>query len=343
MKTVDVCKIRDVTWHAKKKPSSSVLVDLVPPLDDKQIDRMLDRIKQAGQNAVIMSVRPKFMPSASTPNVVASSVDEETPQVLQLYLVQLFNENCKTATIAELRAMAENIVLRYTAEEILLIERLTRGQHLSKFWYRFRAGRITASLFKRVCRTSEDHPSLSLVKLICNPQDYTFKSVYTDHGIEFEPVARCEYEKKMTALGHTNFKVTESGLMVSSKYPHIGASPDGIWSCDCCGTGILEIKCPFKGKDKGIIAYANVRGSSIEQLNDGSFSLKKDHEYYFQVQMQLFVASFEIAHFVVWTNLGLQIIEVPADKGFWSLNYPKTVSFFKNVILPEMIGQYYSR
>lgn len=104
--------------------------------------------------------------------------------------------------------------------------------------------------------------------------------------------------------------------MVSSKYSHIGASPDGIWNCDCCGTGILEIKCPLKGKNRSIVAYANGRGSAIEQLIDGSFCLKKDHEYYFQMKMQLFVASFENAHFVVWTNLGFEIIQVLLIKVF---------------------------
>lgn len=343
MKTVNVCQIRDVTWHAKKKPSSSVLVDAFPPLDDAEIDQLLDRIQQSDRNAVLMCVRPKFMSAKSSSNVVASHVDEETPQVLQLYMVQLFNVNCMSATITELRALADNIELRYTAEEIETIERLTKSQRLTKFWYRFRAGRITASLFKRVCRTSIDHPSLSLLKQISDPQDCKFSSVYTSYGIEFESVARNEYQARMIDLGHINFKVTQSGLIVSNEYPHIGASPDGIWSCECCGIGTLEIKCPYKGKDKGIIAYCNERNSCIEQLIDGSFSLKKDHEYYFQVQMQLFVSACEIAHFVVWTNLGLEIIEVYADQDFWSVYYPKTVTFFKKVILPEMIGKFYSR
>lgn len=341
MKKVDVCKIRDVTWHSKTKPSSSVIVEAILPLDDQRIDRMLNRIKQAGQTSVLMSVRPNFMSVAPTTNV-ETAIDEETTQVLQLYMVQFFKKECTTATIAELRAMAENIELRYTAYEISTIEKLTRNQRLTKFWYRLRAGRITASLFKRVCRTSEEHPSLSLVKLICDPQDYKFTSVYTNYGIEYESIARDEYEIQMVDLGHKHFKVVQSGLIVSNNFPHIGASPDGIWSCDCCGTCTLEIKCPYKGKDKGIIAYSNERGCSIEQLNDGSFFLKKDHEYYYQVQMQLFVSGFELAHFVVWTNLGLEIIHVPADHDFWSLNYPKTVTFFKKVILPELIGQFYS-
>ena len=30
----------------------------------------------------------------------------------------------------------------------------------------------------------------------------------------------------------------------------MGASPDGIVQCDCCGKGVVEIKCPFSCRDK---------------------------------------------------------------------------------------------
>ncbi len=34
----------------------------------------------------------------------------------------------------------------------------------------------------------------------------------------------------------------ESGLWLNPKWPYMGASPDGIVTCDCHGTGICEIK-----------------------------------------------------------------------------------------------------
>ena len=27
--------------------------------------------------------------------------------------------------------------------------------------------------------------------------------------------------------------------------PRLGASPDGVVQCECCGNGVLEIKCPY--------------------------------------------------------------------------------------------------
>ena len=33
-------------------------------------------------------------------------------------------------------------------------------------------------------------------------------------------------------------------------YPFLGASPDGLVCCSCCGKGLLEIKCPYSIRDR---------------------------------------------------------------------------------------------
>jgi hypothetical protein len=40
---------------------------------------------------------------------------------------------------------------------------------------------------------------------------------------------------------HINFKIELSGFAINSQHPFLGATPDGIISCDCCGKGALEI------------------------------------------------------------------------------------------------------
>lgn len=54
-----------------------------------------------------------------------------------------------------------------TAEEALNCEKVTRQQ---ANWFNFRVGRVTASRAKRVCRSSPENPSKSLIKEICYPQ-----------------------------------------------------------------------------------------------------------------------------------------------------------------------------
>ena len=46
----------------------------------------------------------------------------------------------------------------------------------------------------------------------------------------------------MSSVRHHNFKVEESGLFISTEYPFVGASPDGLVTCACCSDGVCEIK-----------------------------------------------------------------------------------------------------
>ena len=54
-----------------------------------------------------------------------------------------------------------------------------------------------------------------------------------------EDSARKEYLKKAEEM-HVSFNCQSAGL----QYPHLGATPDGVIECECCGAGIIEIKCP---------------------------------------------------------------------------------------------------
>jgi len=41
---------------------------------------------------------------------------------------------------------------------------------------------------------------------------------------------------------HEGLKVTTAGLFIDCESPFVGASPDGIIVCTCCGKGVLEVK-----------------------------------------------------------------------------------------------------
>lgn len=48
---------------------------------------------------------------------------------------------------------------------------------------------------------------------------------------------------------HTNFTLEDAGFFIFMERPYIGASPDPIVTCECCGMGTVEVKCPFCYKD----------------------------------------------------------------------------------------------
>ena len=63
-----------------------------------------------------------------------------------------------------------------------------------------------------------------------------------------EENAKCYYSK-FSEKQHSSFDLQEPGLLISSSYFWIEASQDGIGKFHCCDPSIVEIKCPFKGKD----------------------------------------------------------------------------------------------
>lgn len=44
---------------------------------------------------------------------------------------------------------------------------------------------------------------------------------------------------------HMNFNLKAVGLTVKTDKPYLTASPNGVFSCGCSGTGVLEIKHPM--------------------------------------------------------------------------------------------------
>ncbi|ELT88526.1 hypothetical protein CAPTEDRAFT_209643 [Capitella teleta] len=64
-------------------------------------------------------------------------------------------------------------------------------------------------------------------------------------GREKENTARLPYEQQMQVL-HQDFYLRQTGLLVKEDEPFLAASPDGVFECECCGQGRLEIKWPYK-------------------------------------------------------------------------------------------------
>ena len=126
-------------------------------------------------------------------------------------------------------------------EQVYCVEQETRNQSKNLLWFKFRAGRITASLMKRVSKTDPNKPSQSHVKQISYPELVKFTSKATQWGCSHENVALNFYTSKMR-VHHENVSVEDCGFYISHQFLHIGASPDAIVECDCCGKGCVEIK-----------------------------------------------------------------------------------------------------
>ena len=197
---------------------------------------------------------------------------------------------------------------------------------------------MTASKFKAAAPTDLSQPSQSLLKAICYPDSYRFSTVATRWGCVHESAARDTYLARMVK-NHLNFTIHDCGLVIHPQYPHLGASPDGFVKCYCCTCGVLEIKCPFSCKDRSFLQSTGDHTFCLE-TTDGNFVLKREHAYFYQVQLQMELCGVNYCDFVIWRASELVINK---DEAFLIKVIDKATTFFKYGVLPELIAKWYTQ
>lgn len=259
-------------------------------------------------------------------------------------LTSLFNPDYLSLSYPDLLVKCEDVYdsYRVTEEHVKVIEKVTKTQSQSKIWYQQRAGRVTASRLKSALATSVANPSPSLIKSICYPESSKFHSAACRWGCVHEGTARTAYSDKWRKK-HDTFNIQESGLVLSPKYPFMGASPDGLIKCKCCGDGVLEIKCPYSCRNKSFSHRMEEKGFFLEESDKGVTELKLTHSYYYQIQMQMKFCNVSYGDFVVWREKELFVQRITLDDDFITDALSKAQTFIKIGVLPELIGKYLTK
>ena len=317
------------TASAVKKTTASH-----PPGQD-ELQSFYHRISQCSSKPAILSLIPQY-----AHDFVPKTRLHTFPKPLSsLYQPKFTQFNLDDLLSASRSAFDQ---LHLTVDMVEAVEKETRLQSHSKLWYTFRAGRVTASKMKAVCRTSLYKPSKSLILSICYPEVFRFTTAATHWGCSHEQSALNFYKKVKEGV-HTHFSLYSSGLVLNQEWPYLGASPDGIANCECCGTGVVEVKCP----------YCNRHENTLENLscllqNEDGLELDRTHAYYYQVQTQIFIAKVDYCDFCVCTfptdnEPCLHIERILPDFEFWSSCLDASSDFFKQCLLPEILGTWFSR
>ena len=110
-----------------------------------------------------------------------------------------------------------------------------------------RSGQVTASKFQAACHTDPTNPAVSLILGICHPELSKFSTAATRWGCSHKGKALKAYHEFMETK-HECFSVSASGLHIHPDYWFLGASPDSLVKCNCCGNGICEIKVCFQSQ-----------------------------------------------------------------------------------------------
>ena len=134
-----------------------------------------------------------------------------------------------------------------------------------------------------------------------------------------------------------------SGLRIHPSFPHLGASPDGIVQCTCCGKGVLEIKCPYNARECTISDAVHENLIDCLEKTPCGFSLKHSHSYYYQIQTQLFICEATYADLVVWTTKDCFIERIISEYDFFMEIVGKVNEMYYCGVLPELIGKWWSK
>ena len=181
-------------------------------------------------------------------------------------------------------------------EDVAKIEHMTRGHTRNQRWHEQRALRLCSSKFGTICKYRESTDKDKLARSLVFPKKFISHSV--KHGRDNEHIEIAQYEKI------TGNKVHSNGLFLSRTHPYIASSPDGLIDVE----KILEVKFPYSSRMQAI---APKTVPYFEEIN-GFLSLKRDHNYFYQIQGQLFTTDKILCHFVV----NLKVIEVHRDDNF---------------------------
>ena len=103
------------------------------------------------------------------------------------------------------------------------------------------------------------------------------------------------------------------------------------------GLGIIEVKCPYVCFECSFEEAAAMKRTFCSQKTQKGLRLSTKHQYYHQVQVQLFVTKWSIVTFVVWSPSWLHIECIFPDS-LYIQNIDTLRSFYFSHMLPYLVN-----
>ena len=99
----------------------------------------------------------------------------------------------------------------------------------------------------------------------------------------------------------------------------------------------MEVKCPFSSRDKEILS---VTVPYLRSTEDG-LSLDHSHDYYYQIQGQMFCSGHQSCKLVIFTQKDFKVIKIKFDQTFVDSMVQKLVNFFTDYHRTAVINYHF--
>ena len=226
-------------------------------------------------------------------------------------------------------------VIKVTSKEIEQIENNTKDQSLNETWYSERRKRLTSSIFGDIMSRNSNNNSINLTQRLLYTKFTGNK--FTRKGLNEEAITIKEYENQKKESGE-NCKVDRAGFMICEQNPFLGASSDGIVTCDQ-NVGLVEVKNLLQTETMLIKPAAVEKKNFCLTSCNNKIMLKRSHKYFYQIQGQLNIYDKEWCDFIIRrTNpYDMYVERIFRDRELWNTQMlPKLKAFYFTHILPEL-------
>ena len=311
LKTEMTCTERFQTFHYCKKFKGS----------PKKCHDLKLSVNDSRSGSVIYDPRPRelvdnFDYRSYVRNICVGSGFVDIP-LMQLYkpanVHGIAHDHDYLLLTPEEEYLKDNNISEISRDDILAFESATVDQSTSKLWMHMRTKRLHSSNFGRICKATDRTNKEKLARSFTTSVD--IKSAAIKHGRKYERAAIKKFE------GISYMVVAKCGTYISQSHPYLASTPDGKVG----ENALVEVKCPYVSRDKPI----NSCTVPYLKLEDGQLKLDKNHDYFYQVQGQLFCSEREVCHFCVYTFKDFITIELKRDDKFLEDMITKLTDFYK--------------
>lgn len=334
-KKVSMSSMKEIHWkystQERNTDESNFLkyCNSITPFSDEQIDQFVKKCHSDGNVTALGTI------------IMPLEMRRKTLIKDGIFLASHYNQEYRDKSLLELIEIGKSISLNITHDEVKEISKITVNKEKSKFYIGLRRGRISGSNFKSCCVTDVKNPSLTTINSMLNP-----RSLDNVPSISYQMKNRKKALQRyiLEAMSdHEDFEYNQCGLIINPRLPYFVGSPDGIGSCSCHGKGSVLIKCMKILETTASFEVLTVKPNNILNRTGNRFVLERNHELFYQVQLQINLISLQYCDLVLWSPKDTLIIRVEPDVDFWNIAMNKALKFHEHVIMPEMLTKFYTK